>query len=117
MFLQVQDRDQGTLPRHGDRDRAADAAVAAGDNRDLVLEFSHARIFRHVLGPWSHAALNAGLVLLRLRRLLLLFGLLVSLFRLLMNVHDRALRNRDGNVSGSVGFRNQANSRMTASTA
>ena len=67
VLLQIDDRDLGAFARHGDRDRAADAAVAAGDERDLVLQLVRARKFRLVLRPRPHLVFAAGLVVLLLR--------------------------------------------------
>ena len=46
VLLEIDDGDLGAFARHGDRDRAADAAVAAGDQRHLVLEPAAAGKFR-----------------------------------------------------------------------
>src|SRR3546814_1165993 len=44
--LEIDDRDVGALAREKRRDRAADAAVAAGDDRHLAVEAARARIAR-----------------------------------------------------------------------
>ena len=46
VLLQIEDRDQRALARHRDRDRAADAAVAAGDHDATCPELADAGIFR-----------------------------------------------------------------------
>src|SRR4029079_12612442 len=46
MLAQIDDRNVGALAGEQRRDRAADAAIAAGDQRDLALEPPGARIAR-----------------------------------------------------------------------
>ena len=105
VFLQIEDRDQRALARHRDRDRAADAAVAAGDDRDLVLELSDAGILRHVFRPRPHLALDARLMVLHLRRLLVLFGLFGRFFGLVVDVHVPASDAGGERVQASPGSR------------
>ncbi len=104
VLFEIEDRDQRALARHRDRDRAADAAVAAGDDRDLVLQLADAGIFRQdtpaagascFRRPAGGPAPAAAACFLRL------FG---GLFGLVMDVHVRASGCRDGNVSARAGF-------------
>jgi hypothetical protein len=46
VLVEIDDRDVGALFRAADRDRAADAAVAAGDQRGLALSLPAARYSR-----------------------------------------------------------------------
>ena len=64
VLVQINDRDLGAFARHRNRDRASDATVAAGDDRDLAFQFADAGIFRAVIGPGRHLPLAAGLMLL-----------------------------------------------------
>ena len=108
VFFQIEDRDQRALARHRDRDRAADAAVAAGDDRDLVLELADAGIFRQVFRPRPHLAFDARLMVLRLRRLPAASSPFRPFFRACAGCSCPALRCRDGNVSGQAGFPSSA---------
>ena len=46
VFVEVDDRDVGAFAREQHRDGAADAGVAAGDQRDLALELAAAFVVR-----------------------------------------------------------------------
>ena len=48
VLVEVDDRDVGALLGEGDRDRAADAAVAAGDQRDLAVELAGGPVVPHL---------------------------------------------------------------------
>ena len=50
MLAQIEDRDVRAFAGEQRRDRAADAAVGAGDQRDLALEASGSRIARLPIG-------------------------------------------------------------------
>ena len=60
MLVEVEDRDVGALAREQRRDRPADAAVAAGDERDLALEPARAGIARRPFGLRLELRLLAG---------------------------------------------------------
>ena len=60
MLAQIEDGDVGALAREQGGDRAADAAVGAGDQRDLALEPARARIERLPVGLRLELALVAG---------------------------------------------------------
>ena len=66
VLLEIDDGDLGAFPRHRHRDRAADAGIAAGDQRHLVFEPAATGIFRLVVGLRPHLALAAGLAFLLL---------------------------------------------------
>ncbi len=91
MLVQVDNGDVGPLLGESDGDRAPDAAVAAGNDGDLVHQLACRPVFRIILqGPGLHLGLDAGLTLLMLgrKRLLLLPSLmlllLLPLLRLLL---------------------------------
>ena len=67
-LVEVDDRNIRAFAREQDRDGAADAAVAAGDQRDLALQPSAARIARLVSWTRTHFGLTARLLVLGLRR-------------------------------------------------
>ena len=72
VLAQVDDGDVGALAREEHRHRPADARVAAGDERDLVLELARPAIVRRqILRPRVELGLQARLpeMLLRQRRL------------------------------------------------
>ena len=71
VLVEVDDRDVGALLGEDDRDGAADAAVAAGDERDLAAQLAAGPVLA-VLGlrPRRHLRLDAGPAVLVLRRLL-----------------------------------------------
>ena len=74
MFIEVHDRDISSLRRKSDRHRATDTAIAAGYERDLVLQFSTSPVFFVFrFGARLHFMLAAGLSSLMLRRLEFLF--------------------------------------------
>ena len=62
IFLEIVDRHVGAFLGEGDRHRTADAAVAAGDERDLAVEFTAAAMLR-VFGLWArrHFVFATGL--------------------------------------------------------
>jgi hypothetical protein len=67
VFVQVSDGDVRAFPREQHRDGAADAAVAAGDERDFALEFAAAVILgRRGARARNHFVLPAGALSLRL---------------------------------------------------
>ena len=75
LFRQIVDRDVGAFAREQHGDRAADAGIAAGDQRDLVLELARGLVrVRLVARTRIEPGLEARrlLVLLRKRRLRLL---------------------------------------------
>src|SRR5690606_23364333 len=57
---QIDDRHVGAFAREQRRHRAADAAVAAGDDRDLAVEAAGAGMERLPGGLWLELALVAG---------------------------------------------------------
>ena len=67
--FEIDDRDVSALARHGDRDGAADAAVAAGDQRDLALKPARTVRLRKILRQRMHFVFAAGLPGLSLRGL------------------------------------------------
>ena len=68
LFVEVDDRDVGALARECDGDRAADAAVAAGDQGSPALELAAAAVLRALgLRTRRHLRLDPGPALLRLR--------------------------------------------------
>ena len=69
VLFKIDDRDVRALARHGDRGGAADAAVAAGDQRDLALKPARAVRFREILRQRMHLVFAAGLPGLFLRGL------------------------------------------------
>src|SRR5215203_4812929 len=73
-LVQVHDGDVRALAGEQDRHGAADAGVAAGDDRDLVVEPSAAREARRVVRPRVHLGLAPGLLVLLLRRKGFLLG-------------------------------------------
>src|SRR5689334_5814000 len=62
LFLwKVADQNVGALACEGNRDRAADAAVAARDERDLIRQAPEAAIrFLAVIGAWTHLSGRSG---------------------------------------------------------
>ena len=67
VLVEVEDRDVGPLLGETDRDRAADAAVAAGDQRGLAGELAGAPVVLHVgLRLGRHRRAQAGLAVLLL---------------------------------------------------
>ena len=60
MLAQIEDRDVGALAGEQHRDRPADAAVGAGDQRDLALEPAGSRIARLPVGLGLELALVPG---------------------------------------------------------
>ena len=64
MLAQIEDRDVGALAGEQRGDRAADAAVGAGDQRDLALEPARARIARLPIGLGLELAFVPGQLIL-----------------------------------------------------
>ena len=63
VLVEIEDRDVGALLGEADRDRAADPAVAAGDQRDLARELAGAAVVPHLgarRGASSPPAARAG---------------------------------------------------------
>src|SRR4030095_8065455 len=69
VLLEIHDADVSAFFRERDRDRATDAAIATGDERDLHTEFA-ATALAWIVACWarSHDRLSAGLPPLRLTR-------------------------------------------------
>jgi hypothetical protein len=66
VFFEVDDGDLRALARHRHGHRPSDAAVAAGDQHDLILQLADAGVFRLVIRPRMHLRFAARLVLLLL---------------------------------------------------
>jgi len=61
VLLEIRDEDVGALARERERDRAADAAIAARDERDPVQELARPLVrLLAVVGPRLHLRLAAG---------------------------------------------------------
>jgi hypothetical protein len=53
MFAKIEDGDVGALTRIEGGDRSADAAIGAGDDRDLALEPARSLVARFPFGFWG----------------------------------------------------------------
>jgi len=86
MLFEIQDRDQRAFARHRNRDRAADAAVAAGNDGDLVFQLTTPGNFGMYSGRGDICRSRPGWRFCVLRWLCVFFGC----FRLVMDVHVRS---------------------------